>query len=101
MVETEKKYVVNIDFPTSKDEGGHKIHLNPYFGGSILREKVLSHFDPEKGKIPSDGGSVYLTRAEALQCLIGNKQIEWLGKYASAFRSCKLCSKLSEWDLKQ
>jgi len=101
MVETDKKYVANIDFPTAKSEKGHKIHLNPYFAGSMLGEKILRHYDPEKGKIPRDGGAVYLTKAEALECLKGNKQIEWRGKSAYLFRSCRLCSKLPEWDLKQ
>lgn len=99
MVETDRKYVANIDFPTAKEEKGHKIHLNPYFEGSVLREKILRHYDPEKNKIPKDGGAVYLTRAEALEYLKGNKQRKWLGKVASTFRSCKLCSRLPEWDL--
>lgn len=101
MVEIQKKYVVNIDFPTAKSEKGHKIHLNPYFKGSLLREKILRHYDPQRDKIPRDGGAIYLTKAEAIECLRGKKQLEWLGKSASVVRSCKLCSRLSEWDLKQ
>jgi len=50
MVETDKKYVANIDFPTAKIEKGHKIHLNPYFAGSMLGKKILRHYNPEKGK---------------------------------------------------
>jgi len=99
MVETRKRYVINIDFPTAKGEKGHKIHLNPYFEGSVLREKILKHYDPEKDKIPKDGVSVYLNKVEAHECLEGDRQIEWLGKSASIFRPCKLCSKLLEWDL--
>jgi hypothetical protein len=99
MVKTQKKYVANIDFLTAKSEKGHKIHLNPYFVGSALREKILSHYDPEKDKIPRDGGSVYLTRDEAAECLNGERQIQWQGRNAYPLRSCKICSRLREWDL--
>ena len=101
MVETDKKHVANIDFPTAKSEKGHIIHLNPHFAGSMLREKILRHYDPEKGKIPRDGGAIYLTKTEAIECFKGKKQLEWLEKSASVFRSCKLCNRLSEWDVKQ
>ncbi len=99
MATTNKKYVLNIDFPTAKAEKGHKIHLNPYFEGSSLKEKILRHYDPKKSKIQKDGGAVYLTRTEAIEYLKGNKQRNWLGRVASTFRSCKLCSRLPEWDL--
>ena len=99
MVENRKKYVANIDFPTAKEEKGHKIHLNPYFEGSALKEKILRHYDSEKSKIPRDGGAIYLTRAEALECLESQRRIEWHGRTAYPFRSCKLCNKLPEWDI--
>jgi len=99
MIATDKKYVLNIDFPTAKAEEGHKIHLNPYFEGSALKEKILRHYDPRKSKIQKDGGAVYLTRTEALEYLRGSEQKEWLGRVASIFRSCRLCSRLPEWDL--
>ena len=99
MVDSDKKYVVNIDFPTFKDEGGHKIHLNPYYAGSLLREKILRHYDPKKNKIPRDGGPIYLTSDEAVECLRGNRKKEWRGKSAYLFRACKLCAKLPEWDI--
>jgi hypothetical protein len=99
MVVTDKKYVLNIDFPTAKAEKGHKIHLNPYFEGSALKEKILRHYDPKENKIQKDGGASYLTKREALEYLKGNMQREWLGRVASTFRSCKLCNRLPEWDL--
>ena len=99
MVEIDRKYVANIDFPTAKSEKGHKIHLNPYFKGSLLREKILRHYDPMKSKIPRDGGPVYLARSEALECLKGNRKIKWQGKSARPFRACKLCAKLPDWDI--
>lgn len=99
MAEVDKKYVVNIDFPTYKSEGGHKIHLNPYCKGFVWSEKVFRHYDPKKSKIPSDGGSVYLTRDEALGCLKGNRKIKWQGKSAYHFRACKICARLPDWDI--
>jgi len=99
MLKADKKYVVNIDFPTFKDEGGHKIHLNPYFEGSVLREKILRHYDPQKDKIPRDGGAIYLSKVEAAECLGGSRRLEWQWKSAYPFRTCKLCEKLSEWNI--
>jgi len=94
-----KKYVANIDFPTAKRERGLKIHLNPYFAGSALRDKILQHYDPAKDKDSKDGGAVYLTQEEASECLKGRKQIEWQRKSADSFRPCKLCYRLSDWNL--
>ena len=100
-IDTEKKYVINVDFPTSKGENGHKIHLNPYVHGSTLRKKILRHYDHKISKITTDGGAFYTTREEALEYLKGKKQKEWLGKVASNFRPCKVCKGLPEWDLKE
>lgn len=99
MIETAKKYVVNLDFPTAKREKGHKIHLNPYYEGSAFTERILRHYDPEKSKIPKDGGAVYLTRTEALECLKGLRDMKWQMKTASLFRSCRRCNRLPEWEL--
>lgn len=99
MVETDKKYVANIDFPTFKDEGGHKIHLNPHYKETLSGEKIIRHYDPKKFKISTDGGAIYLSKAEAAECLGGSRRLEWQGKSAFPFRACKLCEKLLEWDI--
>jgi len=97
---SDRKYVVNIDFPISKSEGGHKIHLNPYFSGSSFREKILRHYDPEEHKSTEDGGPYYLSRDQAIDCLKGNLKLSWLGRIAFPFRPCLICNKLPDWDIK-
>jgi hypothetical protein len=99
MAETSKKYVVNIDFPTCKGEGGHKIHLNPFCQGSAAKDEVLKHYDPKGHKISRDGGPVYLDRDEALECIKGKKQLEWEARSARSFRACRLCRRLPDWDI--
>lgn len=99
MVEITKKYVVNVDFPTCKTEGGHKIHLNPFFQGSTVKDEVLRHYDPKAYKISRDGGPVYLTKDEAIECIKGKKQLEWQTKSARSFRACKFCERLPDWDI--
>lgn len=91
--------MANIDFPTFKSEGGHKIHSNAYFAGSVLKDKILKHYDPERYKIPRDGGPVYLTKDKAIECLDGKRVLEWQGKPVPPFRGCILCMKLSEWNI--
>jgi hypothetical protein len=99
MVEIGKKYVVNADFPTCKGEGGHKIHLNPFYQGSTAKDKVLKHYDPKGYKISKDGGPVYLVKDEAVECVKGKKQLEWQGRPVDNFRPCGLCRRLPDWDI--
>ena len=99
MAESREKYVANIDFPTCKDEGGHKIHLNPFCQGSATKDKVLKHYDPKGYKISRDGGPVYLAKSEAIECIKGKKQLEWQGRSARSFRPCGLCRRLPDWDI--
>ena len=99
MIDYEKKYVVNIDFPTFRTQGGHRIHINPYYVTLPLREKILCHYDPERYKISNDGGSVYLERSEAMNCIKGKKMLQWQGKNVIEFRACILCAKLPQWDI--
>jgi len=98
---TKKKYVVNIDFPTAKDEGGHKIHLNPYFEGlsSFSQNQVLKHYDPISFKLSNDGGPIFLSKNEAEDCINLKKTLRWLNKEVTTFRACKKCEKLPEWDI--
>ena len=98
---TSKKYVVNIDFPTAKSEGGHKIHLNPYFEelSSSTKKQILKHYDPMRPKIPRDGGPIFLSKEEAKDCINQKKTLHWRNKKASIFRECKKCKKLQEWDI--
>jgi hypothetical protein len=98
MTESEK-YVVNIDFPTSKEEGGHKIHLNPFHSGCTCRERILGHYDPRIDKMSEDGGPIYLAVREAIECLESRKQLDWQGRPAQTFRPCGLCRKLPDWDI--
>lgn len=42
-----------------------------------------------------------MTRTEVLECLRGERKIEWQGRTAAPFRSCKICSRLPEWDLEK
>lgn len=99
MTESLKKYVVNIDFPTCKSEGGHKIHLNPFYRGSTVKDEVLNHYDPKAHKYARDGGPVYLDADEALECIKGKKQLEWQTKSALSFRACRFCERLPDWDI--
>lgn len=99
MINYNKKYVVNVDFPTYKSEGGHKIHLNPYYETSSLKEKILRHYDPKGYKIQKDGGPIYLTRDEAQECLKGGKTLVWQGKPVNSLRPCELCKRFSEWNI--
>jgi len=100
---TSKKYVVNIDFPTAKDEGGHKIHLNPYFEelSSFSQHQILKHYDPKAFKLSSDGGPIFLSEEEAEECLNQKRTLQWGSKEVSTFRECKRCEKLAEWNIRQ
>jgi len=98
-----KKYVVNIDFPTAKDEGGHKIHLNPYYEelSSFSQHQILKHYDPKSFKLSSDGGPIFLSEEEAEKCLILKRTLHWGNKEVSTFRECRRCEKLTEWNIRQ
>jgi len=100
-VDTSKKYVVNIDFPTVKAEGGHKVHLNPYFGelDPFSKDRILRHYNPKGYKIPTDGGPIYLSREEARDCIKHDRTLRWHNRTALNFRECKRCNKLREWDI--
>lgn len=100
-MDTSKKYVVNVDFPTVKAEGGHKVHLNPYFEelSSFSKNLVLKHYDPKGSKISIDGGPVYLSREEAEDCIKHHKTLQWHNRKVVDFRGCKKCNKLPGWDI--
>jgi hypothetical protein len=101
LIDASKEYVVNVDFPIAKEEGGHKVHLNPYFKGLDLssRDQILKHYDPKSYKISTAGGPIYLSKGEAGDCINQKKTLKWRDRGISNFRSCKICDKLSEWDI--
>ncbi len=92
-----ERYVVNVDFPTAKVEGGHKIHLNPYSDMSPeMTTKVLKRYDPIVPKRHPDGGPVYLDEEE-LQAALVRDSVVWEGKEASPLRACRVCAELPDW----
>lgn len=101
LIDASKEYVVNVDFPTAKEEGGHKVHLNPYFKGLDFssRDQILKHYDPKTYKISMAGGPIYLSREEAGDCINQKKTLKWRDLWISNFRRCMICDKLPEWDI--
>jgi len=91
-----KKYVVNVDFPNAVAEGGHKIHLNPYFGELDFdsREKIRTHYDPKISKSLAEGGPIYLDEKEVEKCLSQESTLRWGNKEVTLFRRCRICKNL-------
>jgi len=76
----EKKYVINVDFPTTS-----RVHLNPNcLGGMWCR------LDEEKMR--KDGGKVYVTTEEARNYLNNKETLYFDGKAVKNLARCLNCS---------
>jgi len=85
--ESEKKYLINVDFPERS-----RIHLNP----NLFELDSRCRTGP---KNPSDGGAVYASEAEAQRYLALKGSLRFRGRQVTNLQTCKLCSKLSEYGL--
>lgn len=86
-----KKYVINVDFPTTA-----RIHLNPnFFGGMWCRL--------DEDKKLKDGGKVYATSEEARNYLSNKKPLYFKGKEVKNLTVCLNCSRRNPrsvyWDI--
>jgi hypothetical protein len=91
LVENKKKYVINVDFPTTS-----RVHLNPlYF------DDMWCRLDEEKMR--KDGGKVYVTAEEASKYLKGEETLLFDGKPVTNLTKCMNCSKRGKqsihWDI--
>ena len=91
MVEKKKKYVINIDFPTTS-----RVHLNPlYF------DNMWCRLDEEKMR--KDGGKVYVNAEEARKYLSREKTLFFDRKRVTNLERCLNCSERGRqsihWDI--
>lgn len=91
MPENKKKYVVNVDFPTTS-----KVHLNPHYFDSMW-----CRLNEEKKR--KDGGKVYMTREEARKYLDEVELLFFDGKPVTHLAKCRNCSERCRqrvhWDI--
>jgi len=87
----EKKYVINVDFPTTS-----RVHLNPRYFGDMwckLNEE----------KMRKDGGKIYVTAGEARKYLSGEKTLFFDRKPVTNLERCLNCSERGRqsvhWDI--
>jgi len=78
MVDSKRKYVINVDFLTAS-----RVHLNPYYFSDMW-----CRLNMEKKR--KDGGKVYVTGEEARQYLNGEKAL---------FFDLKPVRNLIDWDV--
>ena len=91
MVEERKKYVINVDFPTTS-----RVHLNPlYFGDMWCRLG--------EDKMRKDGGKIYVTAEEARKYLKGQETLVFDGRRVTNLERCINCSERARqsvhWDI--
>lgn len=87
MAASEKKYVINVDFPEPS-----LIHLNPR----------LFHVDSRcrtGPNVSAGGGMVYASAEEAQHYLDSEGSLLFNGKKVTNLRICMLCSKIPEFQL--
>ena len=91
MVDKKKKYVINVDFPTTS-----RVHLNPYYFDSMW-----CRLDEEKYRI--HGGKVYATSEEARNFLNNKETLYFDGKAVRNLTRCLNCSRRGKqsvhWDI--
>ena len=87
MSEAERKYLINVDLAERS-----RIHLNPNLFETDSRCRTGQ-------KIPSDGGAVYASEAEAQRYLALKGSLRFQGRQVTNLQTCKLCSKLPEYGL--
>jgi len=91
LAEKKKKYVINVDFPTTS-----RVHLNPlYF------DDMWCRLDQEK--LRKDGGKVYVTAEEARKYLRGEETLFFGGRRVTNLAKCMNCSERgrqsTHWDV--
>ena len=91
MVEKKRKYVINVDFPTTS-----RVHLNPYYFDSMW-----CRLDEEKMR--KDGGKVFVTLEEARKYLNREETLFFDGKPVTNLSRCLNCSQQGKqsvhWDI--
>jgi len=91
LVEMKKKYVINVDFPTTS-----RVHLNPFYFNDMWCRL-------NEDKMRKDGGKVYVTDEEAVRYLKGESTLVFDGKPVKNLQKCLNCSERGRqsihWDI--